>query len=237
MMSDKKLKLNYVDIETAALPIEILRPRMPEFSAPERWKDEEKISQEIDRQRAKWLDDCALSPLTGQILAAVWVDEFGEQTILDADEIGEHDLICHLFARFRDSNMGAHYKVAGFNLRDFDWPFLIKRAWANRVEIPTGMLRLSGKWADMPPWIIDIRDLWGMGERHASGSLGVIAEFFGVGEKMGEGKDFARHWRDPLMHAEALAYLQNDGRITKAVTDHLLSLSLDSYGLNLQTRQ
>jgi hypothetical protein len=76
-----------------------------------------------------------------------------------------------------------------------------------------------------------------MGERHAHGSLGVIAEFFGVGEKMGEGKDFARHWRDPLMHAEALAYLKNDGRITKAVTDHLLSLSPDSYGLNLQTRQ
>jgi len=232
----KKFKLEYFDLETAALPLEILRPRMPEFQAPAGWKDPQKVSQAIQEKQAKWLSDCALSPLTGQILACVWVTMDGKTRVMDADATSEAAVIEFIFDRFRDAGMGSQYKVAGFNIAEFDVPWLIKRAWATGVKIPSGMFKFSGKWFDLPPWMIDIRHIWGMGEHYAKGSLGTIGEFLGVGEKKGSGEDFARNWRDPNMHAEAMAYLLNDGLLLPAIFERLLESSTDQYGLNLQTQ-
>lgn len=231
-----KYKLEYFDLETAALPLEILRPRMPEFTAPSQWKDPVKIAQAIEEKQNKWLDECALSPLTGQILAAVWVDMEGKARVIDADSTSEGAVIEFIFDRFRNAGQGAHYKVAGFNIAEFDIPWLIKRAWACGVEIPTGIFKLSRKWFDLPPWMIDIRHLWGMGESYAKGDLGRIAEFLGVGEKRGTGDNFAKLWRDPMMHAEALAYILNDGNLLPAILEYLLGLTDDQYGLNLQRK-
>jgi len=230
------LKLEYFDLETCPQPTEKLRPLMPEFNAPSGWKDPTKIQAEVEKKQAKWLDDAALSPLTGQILAAVWVDMAGEVTIYDADEVGEYTLLCQLFTRISNCGMGAHYKVAGFNIGDFDIPWLIKRAWALGLGIPTGLVKMGGKWMDLPPWLFDIRHLWGMGEPYAKGQLGAIAAFLGVGEKKGSGKDFHRMWRDPSQHADAYEYLMNDGLVLPRITERLLSLSPDQYGLKIQNQ-
>lgn len=230
------LKLEYFDLETCPQPIQNLRPLMPEFNAPSGWKDQTKIQAEIEKKQAKWLDDAALSPLTGEILAAVWVDMEGKATVYDSDNEGEAAVIHCLFHRFRDAGMGSHYKVAGFNIGEFDIPWLIKRAWANGVVVPTGLVKMSGKWLDLPPWLFDIRHLWGMGEPYAKGDLGKIAQFLGVGEKKGSGKDFHRMWRDPGQHADAYEYLMNDGLVLPRITERLLSLSPDQYGLKIQNQ-
>jgi hypothetical protein len=50
------------------------------------------------------------------------------------------------------------YKLAGYDVRTFDIPFLTKRFWANGLPVPT-CLRLLGR----KPWdsgIIDVADLW-----------------------------------------------------------------------------
>jgi len=207
---------------------------IPEFEAPKAWKDEEKIRANIESQREKWVDDAALSPITGEILAAVWVDVDGMVMIADADEIGERELIQQILVKISEGNMGSHYKVAGFNISEFDIPWLIRRAWHHGISLPTGLIKARGKWLDLPDWMIDIRHLWGMNERFAKGDLGAIAEFLGVGSKQGKGKDFHRNWRDPSMHAEAMAYLLNDGNVLPKIFNHIVNLSPDQYGLNLQ---
>ncbi len=196
--------------------------------------DEVKIRAEIQKKQEKWLDDAALSPLTGQILAAVWVDHRGEATIFDADQIGEFDLICHLVERIRGANMGAAYKVAGFNIREFDLPWLCRRAWAVKAKSPPNMIRAGSRWFDLPKWMFDLRDIWSFGQKFEKGSLGAIAEFLGVGNKVGTGDDFYRNWRDPVMHAEAEAYLLNDGLLMPKILEHLIECSFDEFGLNLQ---
>ena len=231
-----KWKVEYFDLETCPQPIENLQRLMPDFQAPSQWKDPDKIAKAIEEKRAAWIDSAALSPLTGQILAAVWVDLSGNVRIADADLTSEAAVIEFVFDRMRDAGMGSHYKVAGFNIGDFDIPWLIKRAWVNGVKIPPGLLSMSGKWSNLPSWLIDIRHLWGMGEPFAKGSLGTVAELLGVGEKKGEGKDFARNWRDPGMHAEAFEYLCNDGVILPKILERLIDLTDDQYGLNLQPK-
>lgn len=228
-------RLNYYDLETCPRPIADLQMMMPEFSAPKGWKDAEKIAENIEEQRARWIEQAALSPLTGEILAAVWVHADGGSEVFDADEIGEAALIRSLFNRFTTAGMGAHYKVVDFNGREFDRPFLLRRAWHHGITLPSAFIRMEGKWLNFPSWMIDIRDLWGVSERFPVGSLAVLAEYLGVGEKIGDGSDFARLWRgNDEERAEALAYLHNDGDLLKTITERLLSLSPDQYGLKIQ---
>lgn len=229
--------LEYFDLESCPRPREHLFPMIPEFRAPSGWKDEVKIRNNIEEQRAKWLDDAALSPLTGEILAGVWVGSDREVTIWDADEIGEAELLRRLFYKFAGSGMGSNYKVCGFNIRSFDFEFAVKRAWALKVPLPGGLVRLNGKWADMPPWMIDLRDIWSLGERHAVGDLATIAQFLAVGQKVGHGGEFAGKWRNHETRAEAEAYLRNDGLLLPAIAEHLLSLCPNQYGLHIRTKK
>lgn len=229
----RKPKLEFFDTETAPLPMAELRAIMPEFQAPKGWKDEDKIRAEVEKKEAAWLNDAALSPLTGQILAAVWVDLNGKTTIIDADVDGEDVVLEFLFESMSGAGMGASYKVGGFNIADFDIPFMVRRAWVNGVKIPNGLIKGRGRWFDLPTWMFDIRHLWSFGDKFAKGTLGDIAEFLGVGKKAGDGADFHRNWRDPVMHAEAEAYLLNDGILMPSIMDRLLLCSEDAYGLNL----
>src|SRR5688572_8585619 len=57
------------DIETAPLPDEQIAPFVPEFSAPSNYKDPEKIKAYIEGEKVKWLEQAALSPLTGRVVA------------------------------------------------------------------------------------------------------------------------------------------------------------------------
>lgn len=133
------------------------------------------------------------------------------------------------------SGRGAYFKVGGFGIEGFDLPFMIRRSWANGVQIPSGLLKARGRWFDLPTWMFDLRNLWTFGDKFGRGTLGDIAEFLGVGSKAGSGENFHRLWRDPLMHAEGEAYLLNDGNLMPRIMDRLLSCSKDGYGLNLQT--
>jgi hypothetical protein len=67
--------------------------------------------------------------------------------------------------------------------------------------------------------VIDLRDIWQLGDRQARGSLDSISKHLGVGAKNGEGKDFARLWQTDRKQAEA--YLQNDLVLTAKVADAL----------------
>ena len=111
--------------------------------------------------------------------------------------------------------MGRINPLIGFNIFNFDLPFLIRRSWKHRVPVPFG-LRRGRYWCEQ---LVDLRDAWQLGDRQAKGSLDSIARHLGVGAKNGEGKAFAELWQSDRPKAEA--YLRNDVELTAKVADVL----------------
>jgi len=121
--------------------------------------------------------------------------------------------------------MGRNNPLIGFNIFNFDLPFLIRRSWRHRVPVPFG-IRRGRYWGDQ---VVDLRDAWQLGDRQAKGSLDSIAKHLGVGAKCvphgplaGKhitGADFADLWKTDRQSAEG--YLKNDVELTAKVADVL----------------
>ena len=199
-----------LDIETAPLPGSELAPLMPEFSAPSTWKDPEKIKAAIETKRAEWLESCALDALTCRVLAIGLLVE-GQFVLIS--EPATEAIMLHEFWDICAPSEGNH--LVGFNCCQFDLPVLIRRSWKLGVAVPLG-IRRGRYWGDN---ITDLRDVWQCGDRQAHGSLDTIAKHLGVGQKNGEGKDFARLWHNN--RELALRYLQNDLALTAAIAKRM----------------
>jgi hypothetical protein len=129
-----------------------------------------------------------------------------------------HDDEAKTLAEFWDvcrGEMGRINQMVGFNTYQFDLPFLIRRSWKHRVPVPFG-IRRGRYWDDH---MIDLRDGWQLGDRQARGSLDAIAKHLGVGEKNGDGKEFAALWQKD--RAKAIEYLRNDLELTAKVAEVL----------------
>lgn len=195
------------DIETGPLPETQLKELMPEFEAPANLKDPEKIKAAIESKRKAWIEDAALSPLTGEVLAiGLWID--GTYVII-SEPATEAMMLHEFWDAIQDSNGGHH--IVGWNCRLFDIPFLIRRSWKFRVTVP---LTVRGKryWESQ---ITDLRDVWQCGDRQAPGSLDAVAKHLGIGSKTGSGKDFANLWKSD--RPKAIEYLKNDLDMTAEI--------------------
>ena len=107
-------------------------------------------------------------------------------------------------------------RFVGFNILAFDLPFLIRRSWHHRIPVPDD-LRTNGRY--WHPRFVDLREVWQLGDRQAHGKLDDLAKHLAVGAKNGSGADFARLLATD--RAAALAYLENDLRLTAAIHDVL----------------
>ena len=114
--------------------------------------------------------------------------------------------------------MGRINQMVGFNTHLFDLPFLIRRSWKHRVQVPFG-IRRGRYWSDE---MVDLRDAWQLGDRQARGSLDAIAKHLGIGGKNGSGADFARLWQSD--RGKAVEYLRNDLELTARMAEALASL-------------
>lgn len=200
------------DIETEALPEAELKQFMPEFEAPGNIKDPEKIKNAIAEKRKAWIENAALDAMTGRVLAiGLWIpDSF----VLISEPATESEIVYE----FWDSIQGAPgvlHHLIGFNCCLFDLPFLIKRSWRLGVPVPLG-IRRGRYWGDN---ITDLRDVWQMGDRQAHGSLDTISRHLAVGQKSGNGKEFAALWHSDRAKAEE--YLKNDLALTAAIARKL----------------
>ena len=209
------------DVETGPLAESELAAMMPAFDPAEvktgNLKDPAKIAEKIaeaeTNHRRDFLDKAALDPLTGRVIAIGMMD-IGTNTF----SIIGHDDEARTLTEFWDtvrSDMGRLNPLIGFNIFNFDLPFLIRRSWKHRIEVPFG-LRRGRYWSDQ---LVDLRDAWQLGDRQAKGSLDSIAKHLGVGAKNGEGKAFAELWQSDRPKAEA--YLRNDIQLTAKVADAL----------------
>ena len=224
------MKTLVFDIETGPLPENELLAMLPAFDPAEvkcgNLKDPAKIAEKIAEaevnHRRDFIERAALDPLTGRVMAIGMLDlETDLFSIIGHDDESE---TLREFWEVTRGDMGRLNPLIGFNIFNFDLPFLFRRSWKHRVTMPLG-LRRGRYWGDQ---LVDLRDAWQLGDRQARGSLDSIAKHLGVGAKLAApaangatsgklitGADFAGLWRSDRKQAEA--YLRNDIDMTAKV--------------------
>jgi DNA polymerase elongation subunit (family B) len=220
MKETHAMKTILFDIETGSLSDEELKAMLPPFDSTEvrtgNLKDPDKISAKIAEAKANhWRDfqkRAALDALTGRVVAVGVLSDAGQFSVLAHED--EARVLQEFWALCRDGVSGYH-RLVGFNIHLFDLPFLIRRSFKHRVGVPIG-IRRGRHWSEA---IVDLRDVWQLGDRQAHGSLDTIARHLGVGRKNGHGEDFARLWREN--REKAMTYLRNDLELTARIAGAL----------------
>lgn len=204
------------DIETGPQPTEQIRDRMPIFEAPSTWKDPAKIEAHLTQKRLDWIADAALDATTGQILAiGVLNTTTGDMRVLAGDE---RDILS-AFVGIVMHVGGSGIPLAGWNIFGFDLPFIVRRAWILGVPLPQ-WIRVGRYWDRC---FVDLMESWALGNKEQRVGLDLAAQSLGVGRKSGHGADFASHWNGTdEERAHALAYLENDLRLTAAVAARIM---------------
>jgi len=220
-----------IDIETGALPEPILRGLCPAFNPDEvklgNTKDPEKVAAKVAEAEANHFTDfsakAALDARYGQVLAFGFMGftaetfSVGEQILHEAP-ITEAQVVEFGLELIADT-LTTKY-VVGFNIKAFDLPFLIRRAWHHGIKVPKGIFTT---WKGRVQWhdnFIDLRDVWQLGDRMAHGNLDSITKHLCAGMKSGSGANFASLFASD--REAALAYLKNDLEITANVASRML---------------
>lgn len=217
------------DIETGS-NLERSRALMPEFDESEvrvgNLKDQDKITQKMgDRRRShekSWLEDSALRPETGHVLAIGMLptrEETPEPLIFHVQEGGgEKDILLSFWDFLESTQKSSGQAFAGFAIFHFDLPFLIIRSRILGVPVPIGLR--TGRWFN-PTRFVDLQEEWlcGRSRNDTRASLSYVARALGVGEKSGDGKDFESVYN--LNLKSALDYLRNDLELAKGVAKKL----------------
>lgn len=208
----------YFDIETGALPEEEIAHLMPQFAAPANYKDPEKIKAYIEGQRIRWLQEAALSPLTGCVLCVGVLGPDGMQIIESESE----DQILAQFWEFIRIQFYAQQSVYGWCIHHFDLPFLVKRSWHHSIPIPSSLRDGESKqyWNSL---LVDLQARWQMGDRQCESSLDTASKFIGLPGKNGNGADFAKLWESD--RPAAVSYLKNDLELTRDIHQRMTKVA------------
>ena len=199
------------DIETGPLDKIELAAMMPTEWPLGNVKDPEKVKVAIAAKEKAWLEDAALDALTGRVLA-IGTMEAGKFICLAYDS--EPLLLKRFWNIIQDYQSGLQ-RIIGFNCNSFDLPFLVRRSWKHGISPPLD-LRNGRYWSRE---VVDLRDVWQLGNKQAVGSLSAIAVHLGVGAKSGSGLDFAALWI--VDKKKALEYLRTDLLLTEAIAKRL----------------
>jgi len=201
------------DVETSPLPAAEIEAQLPEFDENEvkvgNIKDADKIAAKIAEAKTKhrqdFFDRAALDARTGKVVAIGYMAPDGKHDIIAGHE---QEMLYHFWDTIRLSSGGIN-RVIGFNSRRFDGPFLIRRSLKHGIPFPYSIW--DGRYWSKD--FIDLREWWQFGDRTAHGSLDSISKFLGTGEKIGDGKDFARLLEED--REQAIAYLRHDLELTR----------------------
>lgn len=218
------------DIETGPVDDDELARLLPKFdreSVQDGRCKEETLERKRDEAEARYEERfremAALSPITGRVLAIGYkcrdVVTFEEGQVIGA-EVAILRGFWSVFSDVREFGCS----LIGFNISNFDVPFLVRRSWLLNVEVPRGVF-VRGRLCDT---FVDLYDLWKCGSRfsepsHVNSKLDTIARFFGLpGKPDGiTGADFHRLYADPTTRDQAREYLRNDLTITYEVAKRM----------------
>src|SRR6516225_3683073 len=132
----------FFDVETGALPESEIAAMMPPFDPAEvktgNLKDPDKIAAKLAEAQANhrrdFFERAALDPLTGRVVAIGLLHLAG-----GAFEVIGHDDEAQTLREFWSAcrgDMNRINQMVGFNTFQFDLPFLFRRSWKHRVEVP-----------------------------------------------------------------------------------------------------
>lgn len=205
-----------LDIETAAQPLELIGHLKPTFNAPANYKDPLKIAENIAGQERKWIEDAALSPLTGRVLL-IGVKPFGAApVILEGDET----TILQQF--WQMVGYAAEFEQwYGHHIHGFDLPFIIKRSWLHGIPVPMQTI-MTGRYINDRRFI-DTMVAFQCGNK-ADGyiSLDTVAKFFGFEGKTEDlGPKFAEVYATDK--PRAIAYLTRDLELVEGISGRMFT--------------
>ena len=215
--------ITILDIETIAQPEADIRAKLPPFDADKVplgvLKDPDKILAKIMEAQANHgnaeVERAALSAETGIVAISGMMDDSIHQF---AD--GEEDIIAKTFEKMLQVFSGGGI-ISGWNVKGFDLPFLVKRAWLLNVKVPARIfnpLKPRYPWSDS---IVDLMDVWKAGqftEKHTS--LNTALRHLGLPQKTGCGADFGSLWEGDK--TAALAYNADDLELEMMVARRLV---------------
>lgn len=203
------------DIETRPNPVfredpEFIIALRDEIEPDGRLKDPVKIAANIDEKFLKVINEMALSASTGVVAAIGWCYlEGGKPTtpeiLIDLDNEEE---ILRLFAEVLNEHSPG-YKLGGFNIREFDIPWLITRFAVHMIGV--SRFPFPRDWNR----VFELRDLLGK-----KGSLDTWLRAFGLPLKVGSGRESLDY-----DHEQLKEYLIGDVASTGALAARLAPFS------------
>ena len=208
----------FFDIETESLTAEELLLRQPHFEARSNIKDPAKIEADIQAKKTAWAEKAALDPYSGRVIAIGHVKD--ESDIIcehfNGETSKERQIIDDFWELYRAE---PSHNLCGFNIINFDIPFLVRRSYALGVRVPKDIngvfnfAQSSGR--RMGPRFLDLMDFWRLGNFQDRISLSNLAIHCGLEGKDRSGKDFAGLLRNDLK--EAYRYLKNDVSLVRSI--------------------
>ena len=210
----------YFDIETGPLPIAelVIPPFDPAAVKLGNIKNPDIIAEKIQRAEENHVSDyiknAALDALSGQVLAIGYRVEHEQPAVLCADTDGEKAMLLQFWSML--DSFERKPQMIGFNVKPFDLPFLFKRCWKHRLTVPYWM-RNGRYWTDL---IVDLREVWQLGDSRAHGSLAAISRHLGLGDKAGNGAHFHELFKTD--REAAINYCLRDVELTQKVSDILI---------------
>lgn len=168
-----------------------------------------------DEHRAKEIGRAALSPLTGRILTIGYANAAGDWGLSESEN--EVDLLAEFWAKYLDCQSERRAMV-GFNIANFDVPFIVRRSWLHGLAVPRTVYA-QGRYLGAN--LVDLLQVWKGSAYSDTIKLTELAEFLGCGAKPDgiTGADFAQLWAND--RPQAIAYLANDLKMTAAVAERL----------------
>lgn len=202
----------FIDLETEPLPL--LEMYMPEFQPAGNLKDPEKIKANIEEKKQEWLSKAALHAVSGRILAVTWAIDNGP--VLFSDK-SEKELIQDLMM-ILSIQINKEQPVYAWNGSGFDYLFLCQRAAVHRIpafKVLTTSFRGRRYWNEN---LIDPKAIWSMySSDYRETSLGKVALALGVGQKTGNGANFAELLKTD--RDNAIAYAKNDCVLLRGIVE------------------
>ena len=205
----------FFDIETAPLMASEMNERMPTFKPRANLKDEAKIEADIKEKREKFFDDAALSPFTGRVCAYGYASGEDKKVTLVHYNGREEDEKA-ILTKFWNLYVNTEDTFVGFNINNFDLPFLIRRSYVHDLTMPRDIY--NPVYRRYGSRFIDMMDYWRLTNHQERISLSNFAVHVGLTPKEENGA-FFHEWikgnEDDVKKAED--YLTNDVELKRSV--------------------
>lgn len=204
----------YFDIETEPLP-EVLEHPERYYKADSRLKDSDKIRANLSEKA----EDAALHPTTGRVIAIGYSRDGEEWQTVANQNLKESYIIGAFLAHAHDSICECG-QVIGWNILDFDLPFIVFRARVLGIRVPVSLFAMYRSRLSFVDSFVDLM-LFSQCGRYKSDGFGLdrVAKSMGMEGKTGTGEMYATLLRtDP---AKAAEYLTQDVRLVKQIGERM----------------